>query len=662
MASTFRRKNIPSHLKQTGLWRSVDVSEFPDEERQRFSRYFSAISDYLNTSKPVITICEEQHMQRKEVIRAANRCLTLAENGQPIGWPALIKFMRVRPYRRDKEIPSGSGLRAGYAGAFQKLLVAYPEIRRKLVARALGIRLHASEVLVRKQLAEIHGNFTEWCNHEGIKAWEYPLCTASQAKQSMGRFIRQQRAVHLVKGLKAQNRKDAAHKLNVGTGHAAHIFARAPMDVAQMDEHRIHMVGTIEIADGDLTTAVPIGRMTLILISDVGSQAVLGYSIAVRREANKVDVLYAIASALEKWQPRTLHFPGLKYPPGAGLPSGIIAEFSGAAWNILQVDNALVHYATEIIDRIRLRVGCAINYGPFATWERRPIVESVFSRLEERGFLRVVCNTGTGPSDDTRGDANAEAVKHRISYQDLIDLVDVVIAQHNATPIPSMGMKSPLDILRDYAACQDSLFMVRTLPPAQVSTPDFRVVVERHFVRGNIAKGIRPYIQIDTHRYTSPLLSQMASWIGMELVVHISERDMRSVRTFFPKGDELGFLVGLGQRNQTPWSREEGRLIRSLIRAGTLQVGTQDDPVEAFHAHLARKAQEAARKQNPRRPKTSAAATSIAQIEAEGRGSEILRAPVQPVPIALNGDPDDIPLGKYASVGKGKSEHEGEKR
>ena len=651
MKPKYVRDSIPLEHRNTLLWRQVDASLIDDgPHRQRFLKMQKAIEAYIANGASVATIECRHGLNRKQILRAVNRCLTVGHDGLPLGWAGLIPNLRIAPFYRKAGFPRSVSGRGGYAGTFLMLLNEHPNLLSKLRAQVLKQKREITVYEVNQLIESLHRMFLSWCTDEGLKANEYPFNTASKAKRSISRFVRDLRRTHLSQGLRAQGLRDAAHRLNVGTGHPATNFALSPFDVVQMDAHRLHCVGTVKVPSKTGFTLVPIQRMSLIIVAEVFSQAVLGYALVVRREPKANDVVAAINAAISVWTPRDIRIPGLQYAPNAGFPSGLIPKLAGVAWALLQVDNALVHYADALVERVRRRVGFAVNFGPFATWERRPIVESIFGRLEERGFQRLASSTGTGPQDETIDDANAAAVKYQIENRELIDIVELVIAAHNAKPIAAMGMKSPLDILRDFAECQDRDFLARTLPPAGGGIAELDVQIERRLVRGNRETGRRPYVEIDNVHYTSPVLSDAFGLIGTELTLHLKETDMRAIKSFLSDGRELGDLTAQGRWSWAPCTREEGRLIRSLMNRGVIAVAPNADPVEAYHRHLAGKAQAAARKQQHKRPKTNREATTIERIQAEGRGTPVLNELQAASPKPVSPLSASLPLGRFASI------------
>jgi putative transposase len=59
-------------------------------------------------------------------------------------------------------------------------------------------------------------------------------------------------------------------------------------------------------------------------------------------------------------------------------------------------------------------------------------IEGYFASLEENGFHRLPNTTGSGPEDSRRDDPDQKALKHHMQLEDLIELLEVMHANHNA--------------------------------------------------------------------------------------------------------------------------------------------------------------------------------------------------------------------------------------
>lgn len=640
----FTRKTLPKELSNHAEWPSVDLSDQPIDVVQRVTRVKEAITLYLDWAK-LEYIHEHCKVNARALLAALNRCVAVAPTGQIWGWAALVPYVRVKEYRRTVALPADQ-FSGGNSGAFQLFMDEHPKIRQA-VERALIAKTTATQVHdFRRTVNYAFEVFLKACREEGISPKAYPLNTKSKGRRSIARLAQVIRTTHWAQGLRANGAKDAAHRLKVATGDEPHHFAHAPFDIVQMDAHRIDVVGTVRIPTPKGKVRVPIRRLVLIVIVDVYSHAILGYAIAIGREAKARDVVAAVNAAVTVWEPRDLKILGLTYPAEGGLPSGVIPEARGAAWAMLQVDNAMVHLSNDLIFGVRGRLGCAVNFGPFGAWERRWLVENTYGRLEARGLQRIVSSTDSDPISRGPVNSNKKAVDHEVDLEELLELIDVLVAGHNGTKDEGLSFKTPLQVLRE-AVTSQSTCLVRTLPPAGNLQPELGISVEQATVRGDQDEARRPYIQIDRAIYKNHLLARSPGLIGTRLVLHIDERDMRTVRAFLQDGAELGVLKARGGWGRTPHSRDMRRLVNSLMDTGELQVARDADPIVTYHDHLAAKAAADAMAQKASAPKMSDAATQLARTSQE-TGLPIPTTPPvrEPAPRADYKEPN-LPIDKF---------------
>lgn len=606
---TFR--TLPEELRDTRLWRQVDVLALSTEDGTRVERMQRAIEAYIRTGQ-ITAICDESGLLPEEILRALNRCVARVADGSIMGWAGLLKGGRIDPYRRDADLPTGRAGRArGFVGAFTAFLSEHPEIREKLDTLILKRNKRGVIHEARISAKAVHATFVRLCEEAGLTGEDYPLNSKSKGRRSVERYMEELIQAHVAEGTRARYGAEAAARLRVGTGHPRRIQSVAPYDLVGLDAHKLDCIGTVRIQGPAGPQWIPMERLWIVPVLEHECRAILGYSVGIRTECSAATIESALESALTPWQPRKLKVPGMAYLPKAGMPSGVFPELAGCGWNILTIDNAAAHFAKAITERARRRIGCSITYGAIGRWDHRAVMERLMQTLEKYGFQRLPSTTGTGPNDPRRDNPARKAVEARIEWEILLDIIDVVIANYNVTPTEALGNRSPLSALRDHLYGSPPTFLPRPLPPPTASQPDLGIAVERKTVRGNQEKGRRPYICIDRVNYTNPLLSNSMALIGRELLVHIDEGDMRTVRAFFSSGDELGILTASGGWARTRHTREMRKLVNALRDSGTLVVQTGEDPISATLAYLANQAYAAAEK---RPHKVSKTATKIAHI------------------------------------------------
>lgn len=615
----FTRKNTPIEHRNTATWAQVEPTALELEQRPEFERRQRALTAYLN-GQPVDAIWHECQIRRHELIRYLNRCLCVHADGRIYGWRALLPSLHIEPYTRTAP-ESGS-----FAGLFTHFLRTHPQIQQALDRIVLdGKDPHA---LPHSRLSRrtIHTKFKRLCIEAGVLSNQYPLNTEDQGRRSIARYVRTLLHTHFSRGARRLGGPDAQTRARTGTGHAQHVLSSAPFDVCSIDAHRLNFIGVVSIPTATGINYIPIHRMLYIPVIEHETTAVLGYHVCISREASALDAVRAVRNALSIWSPRSLKLPGHIYPPGAMLPSRAIPAATGLCWNSLLLDNASIHYSDAVAERIRARVGCAVNWGPVGQWYRRALVESLFSALERRGFLQLPNSTGTTPSDPLRADAIQAAIKHAMDWEEMLDLIDVVTCAYMATPRKTLGDRSPLECVNEALLRSDTTWLPRRLPPLPPGKADLDVEVQMKPIRGNLAEGRRPYVTVESVRYTSQILACAADLIGQELAIHINMDDLRTVKAFFPNGGELGVLTAARQWARTRHDRALRREALRAIRKRELVVQPDQDVSEEFLVLKARQAHEAQHRRGSRRPKISRDATTLA------RASRAAERPIPQVP------------------------------
>jgi hypothetical protein len=243
------------------------------------------------------------------------------------------------------------------------------------------------------------------------------------------------------------------------------------------------------------------------------------------------------------------------------------------------------------------------------SWEHRSIIERLFGTIEVYGFRRLPSTTGSTPNDPIKSDPVGQAIKLGITFEHLLDLIDVLVAQYNATPQKNLGWLSPLDSLKSYLINDSISFLPRMLPSPTVDTPRLGITIETRIVRGALEKGRRPYVEIDAVHYSNPTLANSFRLIGQKVRVHINDRNMCTVTAYLESGQELGTLIAQGGWSRTPHTREMRKEIMALHRKGEVYLANGEDPVRSLLEYYSRKSyQDSCKNKN----KISKSATKLA--------------------------------------------------
>lgn len=567
----------------------VDVMALSVEKKAHFERYRRAIESYLagGSFKEIKTL---SGIDAKMLLRVLRRCLLTAEDGEIYGWRALLFHIRIKKYERIATVKKWND-KSGLTGCFTRFLEQHPKIKSDIIAHILK-KPHKSDRIYEagQAFAGVYSKFKDLCLSAGVSFNEYPFNTDSKGSASLRRLVKDVVKGNFATGARLIGGDNAASKAKVGVGIERLLNSNRPYDVMQLDEHKLDFIGTVRIQTPAGSQFIALNRFVLVLVVDENLKCVLGYHVAFRKEVSAEEILLAISNTLEEWKPRELRVNYLKYANGAGLPSGVIPKLRGACCAELKLDNSLAHWSSAITSRVAESTGMSVNFGPVSQWSRRAIVESIFGILERNGFHRISSSMGTGPGDPSVKDPVGNAIKHRIEYEELLDIIDVSLANFNAAPSNTFAGRSKLSVLSEYLEYAEEGFLPRFLPKMPYHVPDMNNVVYSKSIQGSLKDGGTPYVELLYARYTNPMLANSALLIGKQIRIHLDPRDGRTVRAFFEDGSQLGILTARGNWGLIPHTIEVRKEIGKLMRLGSFRVLHGEDVISAYMRHLSDKA------------------------------------------------------------------------
>jgi putative transposase len=619
------------------LWPKVLDTEVDASRRETFLLKVKAMEMYF-AQFPVKEIERVTGLARQVQVQLAKKCVRLSDDGQVFGFRALLPFYRTKKYERSAPVsPKRPQQRGGSSGVLGNMLSRFPDLEPLLVRyiRQEAKRRHIHEFCIRPK--DLHTIFIAVLKSKGIAAPEWPFCTQHLGARSIAKFMKHVLDANFSKAVNEREGQVARAHLNVGTGSDVLLYVEAPYEVVEIDSYRIEGFFSVAIQTPEGTeTEVPLDRLWLIAAVDRFSSAVLAYSIVYSSEVNSNDVLDVIRRAgTERWEPKTISFPGLHYPSGGGLPSGVIPAAHGALWTSTFFDGALAHLAERIHDTGRKMLGFAINWGPVAHFERRPNVERLFRQIGSDVFRRLPSTTGSSPQKGRAEDAQEKAVRYRIRACEVEELLDVKMAQHNATPSEGISYLTPLDAIRYFVENPAKEFLIRRLPESSRTAAKIMGTREEATVRGGRSTGRRPYVQVDRAKYTNPVLANSGHLLGSRLILEIDESDMRQFRAFLKNGAEIGVLKAQGKWGLTKHSRATRKNINRLISSRILVISEFEDPIQAYLAYLSTSRDARKAKPNVRQapsPPTPRAITELTKVSAEaGKRPTFVRANKVPI-------------------------------
>ena len=448
-------------------------------------------------------------------------------------------------------------------------------------------RLHEHAVFIGERgqirgLHDVHGEFVKTCRALGLDARDYPLNQDRFGIRSLSKVIRQLATETFASGARAAG----AQRISAPWAdehYGRHSGATKPLETVEFDGHKLDVRLHVRYQEASgVIEDIDVNRVWLLVIIDVFSRAILGWNMVLSAEYNRNDVMRTIQQALSPQRKRLqLTIPGLNYANAGGFVGEVIPALEGACWERLRLDNAKANLAADTLALLCNVVGCVAEAGPVASPTERPFVERFFGTLTTTLSHRLPGTTGSHPDDIRRRLTNPKGKDSlAVSFDELLELVEVTIANYNGTPHDGIGARSPLEFLtRSIGFHRDSIRVLSepfrrqlcTLQPSRVCT-----------VAGSLKDGRRPFINLYGVRYSSRLLQQATDLIGKPLRVFIDPQDLRIVHAYLPTGAEFGPLNA-----SRPWHRTQHSLrlrqeILRLRRQRKLHFSDADDPVRAF--------------------------------------------------------------------------------
>lgn len=579
---SFDRLSIPEQLKDWNAWPAVDQTALPAAKKQVYTARERAIRNFVDDPELSIrAICRSTGVAPSSLYRLFERCCQKHPDGRIYGFRALIPYVPIKQYTRTQAVKKGVRKgRGGRSGAFGMLLEKYPKIKALLITEARRRTAKTDSVHeIRSSQKSIHKKFLDACRKENIGLDEYPFNQDYLGIRSLAAYLRK---------LANSSFERAAHDAGaekVGTPFPTAETeksdpALSAFDVVEFDGHKIDLRLTIKVADPfGLETRLELSRIWILVLLEVASRAVLGYTLALGREYNKDDVAEALQATLTPHVAREIKIPGLSIRDGGGFPSSTIPETQYACWEWFRFDNARSHLAHDTLDRLTNVVGCWPDAGPPGEPNNRPFIERFFALLARHFAHRVVGTTGSNPDDVVRqlGDPGSKA-QLLMELDELEQLVEVLIADYNGEVGPSG--RTPLEALAHLVAKRRGF--IRTIPRDQRAKicliQEARVVT----IRGSLKDGTRPHVNFEHARYSSEVLSNNPGLIGKKLKIYFKPKDIRSLHAFLEDGAELGVLIAAKPWCYTPHSLRVRQEIFRLKALGKLKYKEGDDPVEAW--------------------------------------------------------------------------------
>ncbi|MCF3550595.1 hypothetical protein GUV66_14025 [Stenotrophomonas maltophilia] len=563
-----RRLYEPQEL---AAWFCPYEGDLEERVRDSFRRAKAALTAVL-TGEMLLTPAAAAHrLCPKRLRRMVKAAPQMHADGMANGFRVCVPWGTYSlDYRPDDSVgpPRSAGPRA-----LRKLLSAIPAIREWVDGfdRPLppGRAPRAFDRLHKKICTELRRR--DLADH-------YPLNTVDRGRRALLEYVRRQRIASVIPGTLELSQFSASSLDDTFKGR---LFDRTEFDAHKID---IEAVVGVETPGGGRVDK-KITTIWLLIEVETCSRAIMSWSLRVGRGYTNLDVASCLAMGLRPWVPRQLTIPDLCYVPGAGMPSGLEPGLANRRSRSIALDNALAHSADDLEAPFCRSRGGVLIFGRAHEPRSRPIVEQLFSRLE-RGALRHIPG-GFEPAKRLGASklriSTVSAQQHVFHLAAFEELIDVIVANYNATPHVALGTLSPLQFLqkRSRAAFefgpdtdeQDALELCTVVVPL--------------IVHGNRSTGVVPHVNYKYVRYRGAGLDERWELIGKTVMARVNRNDLRTLMLMRGPTAPLCLV-----RAAAPWDRTaHDEVTRKMImqwsknRSG-LSVAGSDCAVQAYVAFL----------------------------------------------------------------------------
>jgi putative transposase len=440
--ASFTRASIPESLADFEFLPTVDTEALSEEARSGYALNLDAYR--LFVLEPEVTLAEIHRrtgIHQKQLYRLIDRVVSKAEDGLIQGLRGLIPGKHLKAYTRVATVASSSKLQtSSAAGALEQLLNKYPHVREwlKREAKKRNEPLKKGEMRqIRKAITILHGEFLDKCHAAGVGAHEWPFNQDYRGYRSFAKILKryelQCRDGHPKAGEAARDTHDPKEE--------GWPIALQPFMIVQFDGHKVDLRVTIAITDPfGMETLIEISRIWILVLTDVRTRAILGFSIALGPEYNKDDFAEALQASLTPHKRVQFTIPGLKVKDGGGFPTELQPELAYHRWMWFQFDEAKAHLANDSLERLTRVLGSWTVAGRLGEPDDRAIEERLFGILEECGFHRIPGTLGSNPKDPRRklGDVGSD-LDRIIRLDELEQIIYVLLANRNAENQAGVG-------------------------------------------------------------------------------------------------------------------------------------------------------------------------------------------------------------------------------
>lgn len=527
--------NLIDLRQSRDLWNDVNLDVLSENIRQKYLTRKRAVDLYIDGISPSIIVAETG-ISNSEIIRLVRKCILLDKNQYPIGYAALI------PNKKNVK----------QTGKLQKLFVQHPTLETFVLGNYFGDNKYTLEHNM--NIRTLQEKFLQECIRLQIQDYEFPFTLKDKGYILLYRYIKQIETEKQENTIRREGRDTRQKFESTGYGETNSLTSLNPYGIVQIDGHKIDMLYSVEWENeqGEVV-CMPATRAWLIVVIDVATRAIIGYSVSPYENYNKQDVLMAVHNSIVPHERIDFIHECFKYPENGGYPSLAISETQWAMFDMIMLDNAKSHLANKTVNKFLNTINCTVNFGSVATPETRGIVERFFKTLETGGFHRLPGTTGSNIRDIKRNKPEKESVKYHITYNDICELLEYLIAEYNNSAHSSLENQTPLQVME--RRIQQAGMYPYVVPVAlRKNIEKLTYFTEERTVRGGYSTGSKPhisYLGTKYHAYDRKIPMDM---INKKAYIEVNPADVSHVDLFDSDGVFIANLIAAGEWGKRPHS------------------------------------------------------------------------------------------------------------
>jgi len=529
-----KKLNLTQIKETMNSWDDLNISVMDENTRVKYSARKKAVQMYIDGIKLAI-ISEETGICKSEISRYVNKCLEYDDEGNMVGFNALL------PYKHTTQVHK----------KIEKLFLQYPNLEAFVLGNYSGDKKYTLEKNMSFRV--LHNKFLTECSKLGIPDYEFPFNLKDKGYVSLNRYIKSKELENQELAIKRESKSIQNHFESTGYGESYGLRPIAPFNVVQIDGHKIDMLYSVEVENeqGEVVL-MPATRAWLITVIDVATRVILGYSISPYENYNQYDVLQAIQNSIEPHKKIFFTRKSLKYPESEGFHSNAIPETEWATFDMIMLDNAKAHLASNVQHKLSDILKCTINFGAVASPETRGIVERVFNTLEAGGFHRLPGTTGSNIMDNKRNKPEKEAVKYKITYTDICELTEYLIAAYNTSAHSSLENQTPLQVMERRINAGMTPYVI---PPMERSNVESLThIIEERTLRGGYKTGHKPHFSYLGTKYHAVGIAIPMEYVGQKVFIDVDPSDISKVKMYDSNGSFLANMIAVGEWGRRPHS------------------------------------------------------------------------------------------------------------